>query len=310
MTLALERTDIALAGVTAAIVIGVGAIGSPFAVYLLSITAIYATVVVSLNLLIGLAGQASFAQTAFMAIGGYGAAILTTAYGWNPWLAMLVSSIAAVLVAIIVGLPLFRLRGHYFSMATFALGMGAFSFVTASPWTNGAVGIVGVPPLEAGPISFASPKWFLFLSWAICAGALVVYVLLSRSHIGRAWRALAEDESVAAALGVSALWYKLLAFAVAAWLASIAGTAYVQFTSFVGPDLYDIFTMLYIFLMLFIGGRGTIMGPVLGAAAITILPQMIGNLGKYQSLVVFSALLTMIVLRPDGLVRSKIKIRT
>ena len=109
-------------------------------------------VVISLNLLLGLAGQVSFAQTTFMAIGGYGSALLTTRLGLDPWLAMLAAAaLVALVAALVIGRPLLRLRGHYLAMATFALALGTNSFVTAAtPLTNGSIGISGVPPLALG----------------------------------------------------------------------------------------------------------------------------------------------------------------
>jgi branched-chain amino acid transport system permease protein len=276
--------------------------GSRLVIYNLTITALYAMVVVSLNLLLGLAGQVSFAHTTFMAIGGYGSAILTTRLGLDPWVALVVSAVVALVAALVVGGPILRLRGHYLAMATFALALGTNSFVTAAtPLTNGSIGISGVPPLAFGRFAFDSPVSFYALSWVSCGIAMAIFALLANSYIGRAWRALATGQDIAATLGINVTAYKLMAFAIAAVIAAVAGSLYVEFTSFVGPDLYDIGIMVNVFLMLFIGGRGSYVGPIVGAGVLTIAPQYLAGLEQFQNLVFFIFLLVLILVWPSGL---------
>ena len=275
--------------------------GSRLAVYNLTITALYAAVVISLNLLLGLAGQASFAQTTFMAVGGYGSALLTTRIGFDPWLALAASAALAVMLAFVIGRPLLRLRGHYLSMATFALALGTYAFANASTVTNGTIGISGVPSLAIGRLTLDSALSFYILSWAFCALTLIVALLLANSHIGRAWRALATSPEIAAALGIDVPRYRLMVLLIAALIAALAGSLYVEFTSFVGPDLYDINIIITLFLMLFVGGRGSTIGPIVGAGILIIGPQLINGLERFQNLVFFSVLLVLILVRPSGL---------
>jgi branched-chain amino acid transport system permease protein len=276
--------------------------GSRLAVYSLTITALYAAVVISLNLLLGLAGQASFAQTTFMAIGGYGSALLTTRLGLDPWLALILAAIGAYLAAYLIGRPLLRLRGHYLSMATFALALGTYAFANAATeLTNGTIGISGVLPLGIGGFTFDTPLSFYILSWVFCGLVLITGLLLANSHFGRAWRALSTNTDIAAALGVDVPRYLRLVLVISAVIASIAGSLYVEFTSFVGPDLYDINIIITLFLMLFVGGRGSTVGPIVGAGFLVIVPQLISGLERFQNLVFFSALLVLILVRPSGL---------
>jgi branched-chain amino acid transport system permease protein len=287
------------------IVVGVVAIpfsGSRLAVYSLTVTALYAAVVISLNLLLGLAGQASFAQTTFMAIGGYGSALLTTRIGLDPWVALAAAAGVAFLLAFVIGHALLRLRGHYLSMATFALALGTYSFANAAaPLTNGTIGISGIPPLAIGGFVLDDPLSFYILSWAFCGIVLTLALLLANSHIGRAWRALATSPDIAAALGIDVPRYRLLVLLIAAVIAALAGSLYVEFTSFVGPDLYDINIIITLFLMLFVGGRGSTVGPIVGAGFLVIGPQLIGGLERFQNLAFFTLLLVLILLRPAGL---------
>ena len=149
--------EIAIFVLIVAAIIAVPLGGSRLALYSLTITALYAIVVISLNLLLGLAGQASFAQTTFMAIGGYGSALLTTRLGLDPWVALLFAAIGAFLFAYVLGRALWRLRGHYLSMATFQCRRMA---------DQSHIGIPGIPPLEIGGIALDDALSFYILGWA------------------------------------------------------------------------------------------------------------------------------------------------
>jgi branched-chain amino acid transport system permease protein len=276
-------------------------LGSRLTLYNLTIIALYSTVVTSLNLLLGLAGQASFAQTVFMAIGGYGIAIMTTRYGFNPWVAILVSMVLSVLVALAIGKPLLRLRGHYLSMGTVALALGVYSFANASSFTNGGWGISGVPALTIGGFSFRNPVAFMWLAWGLCTVSVLVYRLLGNSHIGRAWRALSTRQDISATLGINVPRYKLLALVIAAMMASLTGSFYVALTRFVGPDLYDISVVINLMFMLFVGGLRSTVGPIVGAAFVILAPQAVSGFETYQNLVFFILLLLINLLRPAGI---------
>jgi branched-chain amino acid transport system permease protein len=276
-------------------------LGSRLVIYNLTIIALYSTVVISLNLLLGLAGQASFAQTTFMAIGGYGVGILTTRYGLDPWLAIAISLLLSIAFALIIGKPLLRLRGHYLSMGTIALALGTASFANASTFTNGGWGITGIPSLTIGELSFRNPIAFYILAWVVCAASLLVYYLLGNSHIGRAWRALSTQPEIAATLGIDVPYYKLIALVIAAIMASLAGSLYVEFTRFVGPDLYDIAVVINLMFMLFVGGLRSVIGPIVGASFVIFVPQLVIGFEHYQNIIFFSLLLLVILIWPAGL---------
>ena len=275
--------------------------GSRLVTYNLTVIALYSTVVISLNLLLGFAGQASFAQTTFMAIGGYGVAILTTRFGVNPWLAIGVALVVSVLLALAIGRPLLRLRGHYLSMGTVALALGTWSFANASTFTNGGWGITGVPSLTIGGFSLRDPTAFYILAWSVCALSLLTYRLLGNSHMGRAWRALSTRQDISASLGIDVNHYKLVALLIAAVMASIAGSLYVCFAHFVGPDLYDISVVINLMFMLFVGGLRSTVGPVVGAAFVVLVPQAVAGFERYQNIVFFTLLLLVILIWPAGL---------
>ena len=298
--LALYRPLIVAATIVAVVLIPIG--GSRLWIYNMLNVAIFALPVIGLAIITGRAGQVSFAQTTFMAIGGYGIAIFTTRLGWNAWLGLVLSALIAAAAAVVIGLPMLRLRGHYLAMGTFALALGTTSFALAATFlTGGSIGISGVPALTIGGVSFFDQRNAYFLCWAIVALALVVHALLYRSYVGRAWRAVALREDVASSLGVNNHWFKILAFTIAAVMASVAGSLYVSITSFVSPDLDDAGVGVNLFVMLFIGGRATLFGPVVGAAIVTLGPQVFSGIAEWQNIIFLVILLVVILFLPNGL---------
>lgn len=296
------RNRSALLAAVVVLLLALPASGSNYWIYTLTIVGIYATAMIGLNVLVGYAGQMSFATTTFMAIGGYGTAVLTTKFQWNPWAACLAGVVLAAAVAYAIGLPLLRLRGHYLAMATFALAICTISLVSgAQSITGGTSGLPGVPPLAVGAISFNAPVPAYYLAFAACALALVAASRLVDSRVGRAWRALAKREDVATSVGIDVRRAKVAAFVVSGVFAALAGALYVEFTSFVSPDLYDSSMVVQIFIMLFIGGVGTTYGPLLGTALVVVSPVLLGRFAAYQSIVFEVALLIVLVVRPQGL---------
>jgi branched-chain amino acid transport system permease protein len=273
-----------------------------FWIYNLTLVAIYAIIVVGLNVFVGYVGLVTFAQTAFMAVGGYSLAILTVRHVWNPWLALLAGMVLAVVAAAIVGVPLLRLRGHYLTMATFALALGTFGYLTgATGFTGGSVGISGVPPLAIGSFSLADPRQAFVGCWILVAVATWVGVRLRDSHIGRAWQTISSREEAGASLGLRVQRYKVLAFIVAAVFGAVGGALYVGFTTYVSPDLYDSSIGVNLFVMLFLGGRGRTLAPIVGAAVIILLPQEFAALADYQTILFDIVLLLIVLFRPGGL---------
>jgi branched-chain amino acid transport system permease protein len=285
---------------TVAVAVLVG--GSPYWMYNMTVVALFATAAIGLNIMLGYAGQISFTQSAFMAVGGYGSAILGTKLAVDPWLAMIFSAVLAAIGALLIGIPLLRLRGHYFGMASFALALGTPSFLlAAASLTNGPLGIAGVPPLRFAGVSFLDPIPIYLLAWGVCIGAFLVEISLLKSHVGRAWRAISTNQDVARSLGIDARKYKLLTLAIAAVMASLAGSLYVEFQQYVAPDIFDIGLIMTIYLIVYAGGRGSIAGPLVGAVFYIVVPQLIGSLEQFQHLVFSALLIAIIVLRPNGI---------
>ena len=197
---------------------------------------VYAVFVSGLNVFMGYAGQVSFGQNAFAAIGGYGSAVLTATYEWQPLAAFLVSLLAAAIVALLIGLITLRLRGHYLAMATLAVGL--ISYELSVQWesvTQGYTGISGIPPFGIGTLEAGTDRQQFVVLCVFVAASLWVLHRLRRSRFGRALHAIAGSEDAAGALGISVVPVKLAAFVVAAMFASAAGSLLAHFVGLRQP---------------------------------------------------------------------------
>ena len=263
---------------------------------------IYAVFVTGLNIFMGYAGQASFGQNAFAAIGGYTSAVLTAAYGWPPVLAMLAGITGAIVCAVIVGYPTLRLKGHYLAMATLAIGLIVYE--TTVQWqsvTQGYMGISGIPPLGIGGFEIVSDRAQLIFLSIVVALSMGSAWLIRNSRFGRALVALSGSEDAARALGIDVARYKLAAFVVSATYASIAGSLFVHIVGFVSPEVFGMNMVILGFTMLYVGGIGTVIGPLVGAIVINLLPETFRGLKDYQDLVYGVALILLLIYAPGGL---------
>jgi branched-chain amino acid transport system permease protein len=275
---------------------------SGYVVTVIGFAAIYGIFVTGLNFFMGYTGQASFGQNAFAALGGYGSAILSGNYYWDPLLALVVSMAFAGVVAAIVGYPTLKLRGHYLAMATFALGL--ITYEISIEWTgltSGYMGISGIPPLGVGRFELGTEKQMLVALTAFLLLGVWISTRLRDSRFGRALRAIAGSEPAAQALGINVARYKLMAFVVAALYASCAGSLFAHFVGFISPEVFGGAMVIQSFTMLFLGGIGTTWGPVIGALMVLMLPEFLRGLKELQDVVYSCVLVMILIFAPKGL---------
>ena len=289
----------ALAG---ALLVAYAFIAGGYLVTVLGFAAIYAIFVTGLNFFMGYTGQVSFGQNAFAAIGGYVSAVLTTAYGWPVFAAMPLGVVLAALLALLIGYPTLRLRGHYLAMATLALGMIVQE--VAVQWdsiTMGYTGIAAIPPLSA--FGRELPGERAQLAALLVALGLCVWISgrLKHSRLGHALAAIAGSEDAARALGIDVARYKLIAFVVAAMYAALAGSLFAHFVGFVSPEVFGLHMVVLGFTMLYVGGIGTLFGPLIGALIISLLPETFRGFKQYQDLAYGAALIVILIYAPKGL---------
>lgn len=293
-----------LTSAAAVVLIAYAMLSSGYLVTVVGFAMIYAVFCLGLNFFMGYTGQASFGQNAFAALGGYGSAILTTDYGWEPLAALIVMMTFAGVVAAIIGYPTLKLRGHYLAMATFALGLITYELsIELTGLTQGYMGFSGIPPLGIGKWKLASEKQQLVALVAFVLLGVWVSSRLRNSRFGRALRAIAGSEKAASALGVEVSRYKLMAFVIAALYASAAGSLFAHFVGFISPEVFGAAMVVLPFTMLYLGGIGTKWGPVVGAIIVSLMPEALRSFGlkEWQDIVYSILLILMLIYAPRGL---------
>jgi branched-chain amino acid transport system permease protein len=207
-----------------------------------------------------------------------------------------------LLVALVVGWPTLRLKGHYLAMATLAIGLIVYEI--AIQWqsvTQGYMGISGIAPLGIAGYEIVSERGKLFALMLIVLLAAFAAARLRASRFGRALAAIAGSEDAARALGIEVARYKLAAFLVSAAYAALAGSLFVHVVEFVSPEVFGLHMVVLAFTMLYVGGIGTIGGPILGAVIVSLLPEVFRGLKDYQDLFYGAGLILLLIYAPKGL---------
>ncbi|MFU1929264.1 branched-chain amino acid ABC transporter permease [Bordetella hinzii] len=257
---------------------------------------------VGLNLLMGFAGQVSIGHAAFVAIGAYGAGILTARLGWPPLAAMAAAVLGAAAVAYLVGKPILRLRGHSLTMATLGLGIIVnMILVNEVDWTGGPDGMP-VGPLEVMGHAVEGMGMWYGLAAVLLFGAVALSLNLYDSPAGRALRGLHGSEVAARVAGVDVADYKVRAFAASAVFTSLAGGLTAHYLGFITPSLAGFTYSVELATMVVLGGMASTFGAVLGAALLTVLPQLLGGLHEYEMMGFGLILMLTMIFLPKGLV--------
>jgi branched-chain amino acid transport system permease protein len=285
--------------------------------HVLVMVCLYAILATSFNIVIGLAGLFALSHAAFYAIGAYTTAILTTQYDVPVFVALVCGIVLTGLVGAIAALPALRVGGHYLVVVTLALQVIVIDILrNAQGLTGGPDGISGIPRLTFFGHVLSTPGSFLVLAVIV---AVIVYLAtraLAVSPFGRALRAMREDELAAQAVGKNVVALKLIAFAVSASLAAIAGSLLAHYIAFVSPQSFSIDETILVLAMIILGGTGNLFGAVVGAAILVILPELL----KFLNLPVgtadlmrnaFYGLMLILILRfrPEGLFPERYRFR-
>jgi branched-chain amino acid transport system permease protein len=277
--------------------------GNQFVMNMIVMIFIYATLASAWNIIGGYAGQLSLGHASFFGIGAYSVVLLNINYGISPWLGMIVGIVLAIIAAIIIGWPCFRLRGPFFCLATIAVGeVLRVLAINLTDLTFGAVG-VSVPMTKYGFSNMLfSGKWVYMIITAIIL-ALVLYVTykLERSRLGYYLVAIREDQDAAASLGVNERSSKIISFAISAIFTAVSGSIYAQFILYIDPaSVFASNISLQMVVMSVIGGLGTLWGPMLGALLMVPMNELIrayfGGTMHGLNLLIYSVLLIIVIL--------------
>lgn len=258
------------------------------------------------NIIGGYTGYASFGQVAFFGIGAYTTAVLMNNYHVSFWLAMPVAIVAGVAFAVLIGIPLLRLRGHYFAIATLGAAEGAREVINnMTPITGGGGGIT-IPTFgDQAPTAYFGKPGFYIAFLVVAALSIAAAAVLARSRFGYAMVAVNQDEDAAGALGVNTTGVKVVAFGISAAIVAVAGSIYAfQQIEFYPTDVFDAGTFTVpMVIMVVIGGSGTVLGPIVGAVGLELLSQYLRvNLGPYNQLIFGAIIVVVVVVFPQGIV--------
>jgi ABC-type branched-subunit amino acid transport system ATPase component/ABC-type branched-subunit amino acid transport system permease subunit len=293
----------AIAGLSAGALLADG-----YTLFVIALVLLTATVCYGLNILLGLAGLVSLGHVAFYALGAYAAAIALLA-GWSFWLAWPLAGLIAAACGALLAIPALRARGPYLAMVTIA-----FAFIVEhglTEWkglTGGANGLAGIMPPSLGSVMF-SEREMAWLSAALAAAALLSFVAVRRSRLGR-WMVAARDaEDAAQSLGIRPVPVRGTAFALSAGFAGLAGAVFAPLMMFVSPGTFPFSQSILFLFAVVVGGAGSVLGPLVGAALVNVLPELLSGLAEYRLLIFGLLLLVVLWLAPHGMVGALARLR-
>ncbi|KVC60970.1 hypothetical protein WI73_29470 [Burkholderia ubonensis] len=269
---------------------------------LLNYIGLYAIVAIGLVLLTGVGGMTSFGQAAFVGIGAYATAYLTTRYGVSPWLGLIAGVVLTALVALVLGAVTMRLSGHFLPLGTIAWGLALFYLFGNLELLGKYDGINGIPALNLFGVVLDSGRSLYFLIWAVVLAAIVSVQNLLNSRPGRAIRALRGGGVMAEAMGVNTAWMRVVIFVYAAVLAAVSGFLYAHLQRAVNPTPFGLNHGIEFLFMAVVGGVAHVWGAVLGAAILTVLqdylqtllPKLLGSEGNFE-IIVFGVLMVLLL---------------
>jgi branched-chain amino acid transport system permease protein len=293
---------------------------------------IYVLLGLGLNIVVGYAGLLDLGYVAFFAVGAYAVAILTFRSSFlvsesgvgvtqlqiaekgftNFWVALPFVVIIAVIIGVLIGAPVLRLRGDYLAIVT--LGFGEIIRVLVQsdwldPWLGGAQGIIAPSPIPPAGLELRKPENLYYLILVFCLLAAFISYRLVDSRVGRAWAAMREDESVAEAMGISVIKYKLLAFAIGAGVACLGGAFFAVKIGSVFPNSFKLQVSINVLAVIILGGMGSIPGVIVGAIVLVGLPELLREFAEYRLLFYGAILVAIMIIKPEGLVPNKRRVR-
>jgi branched-chain amino acid transport system permease protein len=291
--------------------LAVAAIVFPFAVSLYQVnimtTALmYIMLGLGLNIVVGVAGLLDLGYVAFYAVGAYTYALLNYHFGLSFWICLPVGAATAAIFGIILGFPVLRLRGDYLAIVT--LGFGEIIRLILENWNEfsfGPSGIANIPRPGLLSIDFSLKGHTVYIYFLVIVFTIFTIFMVNRlqnSRLGRAWLALREDEIACQAMGVDKTRTKLTAFALGATWAGLAGVIFAAKTTFINPASFTIWESINILCIVVLGGMGSIVGVVLGALVLVLLPEYLRAFSEYRMLTFGCILVLMMVFRPGGIV--------
>ncbi|MGE5454625.1 MAG: branched-chain amino acid ABC transporter permease [Methylocystaceae bacterium] len=276
---------------------------SPYLMRTIVIIGIYIILALSLNLVVGFAGQLSMGHAAFYGIGAYTTALLTVSFGMSFWLALLISCLVAALFGLLLGIPTLRLKGDYLAITT--IGFGEIVRLILVNWvgfTRGPAGIPGIPSPSLFGYSISSNGQWYYLLLVVVILVVIVSQNLLKSRLGRGLIAVRDNEIAAEAMGINPTILKITAFALGAAIAGIGGSMFAGYVHYVNPDNFTYMESVIILTMVVLGGSGSIPGVIVGAIVLAALPELLRDVQLYRYAIYGLMLIILMISRPQGMI--------
>ncbi|MFN2488908.1 MAG: branched-chain amino acid ABC transporter permease [Actinomycetota bacterium] len=273
----------------------------------------FATLALAWNIIGGFAGYASFGNVVFFGLGGYTTAVLMSKLTWPFWPAFVVAGIIGAVFAVLVGIPVLRLRGHYFAIATLGVAEGTRELVINAPSITGGNSGITIPAVGTeATTSYPGETGFYYYFLALLLVAVAVSWAVARSRFGYALRAIQQDEDGAAAVGVNTTRAKIAAFALSGLLTALAGALFAfQLVNIYPQRMFSVEITVLMVVMAVIGGIGTVIGPLIGGVALQFLSEYLRtNFLDLHTLIFGAIVIVAVIFLPDGAVRFARRIRT
>jgi branched-chain amino acid transport system permease protein len=262
---------------------------------------VYSILALSLNLVAGYTGQLSIGHAAFYGIGAYVSAILSIEMHIPFWFALPIAGVVAAALGLVVGIPSLRLRGDYLAIVTIAFGeVIRLIFLNWVGVTRGPMGIPGIPKPSLFGVVLRDNASFYYLMLVLLGFTIFVVYRIVNSRLGRALVAIRDDEVAARATGIDITRLKVLVFVVGAFFAGIAGSYYAHFMTYINPDNFIYMESVTILCMVVLGGIGSIPGSILGAAILTLAPELLRNAIQFRMVLFGATMVLLMLFRPQG----------
>ena len=280
---------------------------SAYVMHIIIFSGVYIIFALSYDIVVGYLGMLSLAHPAFYGVGGYTSVLLVMKLDVPYIIALPIAGILALIVALIVGFPALRLSYHSFAIVTLA-----FTLIMKAVWmnwvslTNGPMGIPGVPrptidiPFLGAIHIETLTDYYYFILILVIITCLFIYLMI-HSRVGRALLSVRENEVLAETLGVNAFKYRMIAFAIGAFFAGLAGSFTAHYITFIGPEFTDFYYITMLLIMVILGGSGTIHGVIIGAVAFTFIPEYLRITPEFRDVIYGFVLLMTIIFMPGGI---------
>jgi len=280
-----------------------------YPLHLACMVGIFVILSVSLNIVVGFAGQISLGHAAFFAVGAYTSTLLAVKFGIPFWLGIFAAGVVSLGFGIVLGIPTLRVRDIYLSVVTICFGLIVqLALVNLESITGGARGIYGIPRPAILGFSFSTPQSYYYLILLFALFSIFSSLRMLRSRYGRALLSIRENELAAETVGIRSTYYKILAFAISSFYAGLAGSLYAHYITYINPDAFTFGTSIDVLVMIVIGGLGNTWGAVIGAIVISLLPEYLRFMQQYYRAVFGIGLIFIMVFMRSGIISTLEKI--